>query len=356
MAGAGLLREPVDPPRGRLRTYYDRYAAYLPTGRAHALAEFARAALTPVAGTADVPATIDGDVPDLRFLATTSKGLLLWNGSGYRKLVPGPTFGLTLRGGTAYVFQQTGHFGRVLAVRDWSAGMGVTPVLWGLSRSIHQIDFVDDELFVVDTLRNRVRVYRLPEAGRVLHASEFVRELRVDRKAPPDHYHLNSVYRHGDLLYLMAHNHTVKTGRKSEILVYDAATFAPVRTIPTDGTCCHNVFHDPAGLVFCRSLERTVALGDKDVFRVEGLTRGLAVDANHVLVGVTTIAADPVRRDNDKSSVEVLTRGFTRLGGITTPSCQLRDVRLLTGDLAMSNPPAAQVAPGQPVASTRPAS
>ncbi|WP_416900995.1 hypothetical protein [Micromonospora echinospora] len=31
--------------------------------------------------------------------------------------------------------------------------------LYGLSRWVHQIDFVDDELVVVDTLRNRLLCY-----------------------------------------------------------------------------------------------------------------------------------------------------------------------------------------------------
>nr|BAO20179.1 hypothetical protein [Sphaerisporangium sp. SANK 60911] len=321
---------------------YDSHLAYRAAARWTALLESPRRSSLPPGEDGRVRVSVEGEPPAAPFAVTTSKGLFLWRGDELRHLVPGPTFGLTVGpDGTLYVFQQTGHHGRVLRVRHDEETAKVSTWIWGLSRWVHQIDFVGEHLLVTDTWRNRVLAYRALPGVRRLHASRpdwtlFVGEDSRDGRFSPGYHHVNSVYRHGDLLYVMAHNHSLHTGRESEIW-----TFGPGRGLagvePTRGRCCHNVVLRDGKLMFCRSLEGTLAYDGADVFTTDGFTRGLSVTEDAVLVGVSRFAEDPARRDADGASVEVLDRDFTWRGRIGLYGCQIRDIRSLPYDLGLSN-------------------
>jgi hypothetical protein len=135
----------------------------------------------------------------------------------------------------------------------------------------------------------------------------------------------------------MAHNDSMRTGRESEILVLDTETFHLMRTVPTAGHCCHNIYVNDEHLLFCRSREGTLACNGKDVSHLAGFARGLALDDHHIFVGVSQHAESADRREAAAGRIEVLNREFRSLGRIILPHGQVREIRLLTGDLALSN-------------------
>jgi hypothetical protein len=336
-------RVPPEAPRTRFGAYYDRYADLLGIDRVVGRWELARATDRPPQGVAPGMPYASGDVPaELAFVASTNNGVILWAAGAPRMLSPGRHFGLTLRGGRVYAFQLTGRHGRVVS---FDAGENrpdrIVTHLYGFNRWIHQLDFVDDELVVVDTLRNRLLIYPDVERARRRSCATSHRTIPLtpaDRRGreSPNYRHFNSIYRHGAAIYVMAHNHTFVTGRKSEIWILDRR-YRLQEVLPAGGSCCHNMIMHETGLITCRSLEQTVAVGGHDVFKAAGFTRGAAYDGKWLLIGCSTFAEDFAGRDHDDSKVAVLASDMTVLGHVNFPRSSIRDIRLLTGDRGLSN-------------------
>ncbi|MFI6226375.1 hypothetical protein ACIBCR_03525 [Micromonospora echinospora] len=342
-------RVPPEAPRTRFSARYDRFADAFGADRIVGRWELARALDVPprVPWTA-VPHAV-GDLPaDLSFVTSTSHGIVVWADGRPRMLSPGRHFGLTLRDGRLYAFQITGRHGRIVSfplgpdhVPEPGGGWRMVTHLYGLSRWVHQIDFVDDELVVVDTLRNRLLCYPDVDRRSGRHWSTAHRTVQLtpaDRKgrASPHYRHFNSVYRHGDTIYVVAHNHSAGTGRKSDVWLLDEE-FRLREIVPAGGMCCHNVVIHERGMLVCRSVEQTVALDGVDVLTTEGFGRGLAYDGRHLLVGASLFAEEYADRDHDDGFVDVYSADFTLVGRVVFPRSSIRDIRLLAGDRGLSN-------------------
>ncbi|MBQ1026185.1 hypothetical protein [Micromonospora sp. C95] len=215
--------------------------------------------------------------------------------------------------------------------------------IWGLNRWVHQIDFIDDDLAVVDTLRNRILVYPDIDSLSSRHCSvnrRIIAPAATGRKGrlSPHYRHFNSIYRHGGKIYVVAHNHSIVTGKESEIWVFDSA-WRLLGILKTGGNCCHNVVSHEEGLITNHSLEQTVLLDGREVARVKGFNRGIAYDGEYILIGGSVFAKEYAQRDNDDGYIEVFDRRFEPVGRIVLPRCSMRDVRFLNNDRGLSNHP-----------------
>ncbi|MFD8088567.1 hypothetical protein [Streptomyces malaysiensis] len=283
-----------------------------------------------------VAGEVEGDVGDTPFAVTTSNGLLLWNGRHFERITRGPACGLTVRDGVLWVFQRAGRHGHVLSVHLEGEHFEVVPRIRGLPGDGCCIDFVDDELMVTDPSRNQVLAYRVGDDRPAVHAAHADRSFRLDEQAPRVPLRISALFRYGPLLFVMASKGRGGGFRQSEIWAFDSESRL-VTVVPAGGTHCHDLFFDGEQFVLCRSLERTVVRGPRPVYRAEGFPRGLAVSEDRVLVGVSAYARSRYAREKGAASVEFLDRDFRWRGRITLHHGQIRNVRLLSGDLSTSN-------------------
>ncbi|MFJ4689557.1 hypothetical protein [Streptomyces sp. NPDC088789] len=339
----GFKRVPAQPSRSRYSELYERYADLLSVDRLVGRWEIARFDDTPGDVSKGMRPVVTGEIPHaLEFIATTSRGIVIWRQGGIQGWRRGRFFGITLQEGRAYSFHETGRHGRIVSL-DLESNLGGEMVthIWGLNRWIHQIDFIDDDLVVVDTLRNRFLLYPNVEDLRSRHHSarhQVINPTPRDRKGrrSPHYRTFNSVYRHEDRIYVVAHNHSVVTGRESEVWVFDK-DWALLETLPTGGHCCHNVVSHEDGLVINHSLEQAVTIDGLEVAKTKGFNRGIAYNGEYILIGSSIFAEDHTQRDHDDAFVEVFDRNFKPVGQIVLPQCSLRDVRFLNGDRSLSN-------------------
>nr|QWT72268.1 hypothetical protein [Streptomyces kanamyceticus] len=283
-----------------------------------------------------VAGRVEGEVGDTPFAVTTSHGLLLWNGRHFERITRGPACGLTVRDGALWVFQRAGRHGRVLSVHLAGEDVEVVPRIWGLPGNGYCIDFVDDELMVTDPSRNQVLAYRIGDGGPAVHAAHAARSFCLEDRAARVPLRISALLPHGPLLFVMASKGRGHDSRQSEIWAFDSRARL-VAVVPAGGTHCHDLFFDGEQFVLCRSRERTVVRGPHPVYRADGFPRGLAVGEDRVLVGVSAHARSRHARESGAASVDFLDRDFRWQGRITLRHGQIRNVRLLSDDIATSN-------------------
>jgi len=170
--------------------------------------------------------------------------------------------------------------GEVASYAHDGAVLGRTPrrLLLG-----HQIEWVEDRLLVVDTGRERLSAYA---ADGTLIRDVSLGEHGWDRD--PDGrlgHHFNSVHRSGDRVWVVAHNHD----RPSEVWELTWPALEVVDVHVTSAGWAHNAWEGSLGLVICDSRSgrlHEVRSGETIWAAEEGaITRGLAVSADHLLIG-----------------------------------------------------------------------
>ncbi|UNS95079.1 hypothetical protein MMF93_00330 [Streptomyces tubbatahanensis] len=319
----------------RARRFFHRRLDGLPQRRSPAATEPVHSTIVP-AGYRMVAGEAQGDVTDAPFALTTSQGLLVWNGQHFDHLTRRPAYGLTVRDGVLWIFHRIGRHGQVVTVHRHQEHVEVVPRVWGLPGGEHHIDFVDDELLVTDPVNGRILGYRLDDGIPAVHATRAVRSLGLGERAPRAPVRIGALFRHDQLLLVLADSGQGPGARQSEIWAFDSASRL-VAVVPAGGSQCHNLFFDGEQFVLCRSPERIVARGRQPVYRTDGFPRGLAVGEDRVLVGASALPHALPGRGNGVAHVDVLDRDFVRWGRISLRHGQIQNIRLLSGDLALSN-------------------
>jgi hypothetical protein len=221
----------------------------------------------------------------------------------------------------------------------------------GINSGMHQIDFIDDELYIMDTYNNRCLICS-PLHGYI----EIVREIypegkhKVIRKWEKNsrHMHFNSVYRVGDYVYLLAHNMTVRTGISSKLYMFDRHTMKLVSIIGDAGGSAHNMVVDATGTMYiCDSDHKALLTYDGVGFKKvwvdrpnKTFTRGLAVDDDIIVVGGSKRGGGTVNLHNEfqYGYLFVLDKDYKLLCTIKMKeSGQIHEVRMTGLDYGYSN-------------------
>ncbi len=279
----------------------------------------------------------DQHLKQSKFLVSTKKGFLLLADGQIRHLLAGQFFGISALEQSWYVFQRMSYrSGRVVRFTLTGDGMSdCKQVITKLSPGCHQIDFLDAQLYIMDTYNNRLLVFDRNGSRWSQTAEYYPGGTLSDGRKSPNYAHMNSLWRSGDGdIWLMFHNETLKTGNHSEIVRLDA-NHEIAQRITTDASNAHNVVSIDGKFLYCDSLASTVVHGDQVVYRSEYFTRGLAVTDDLVLVGHSQYGARELR-DELGGSIAVLDRHFNLLQVIPTPG-MVQDIRAASEvDLAMS--------------------
>jgi hypothetical protein len=215
----------------------------------------------------------------------------------------------------------------------------------GSKKGLHQIDIIGGELYIMDTYNNRCVVCGVEDApSSVIYIVYPVGYAKQHYPKNPKHRHFNSVYGHGDNLYLLAHNNTLKSGKFSDIYVYGKDVRSHYKIIEGIGRAAHNIIIDEAGSLYtCDSGEHSLLRYDGDfvttLFRdshFKTFTRGLAMNQDIVVIGGSR------RGNNNKEQNGYLffldRKDYSLLCTVTLIKCgQIHEVRLTGYDLGYSD-------------------
>lgn len=214
------------------------------------------------------------------YLVATKAGLFALADRRAVPLRQGNFYGLTRDGDSLLAFEAFPRIGRGRILRLDPAGRW-SVVVRGLPWGCHQIDVIDGRLWVLDTHHNAIRQFDLD--GRPRGVAHPLGRLRRGRRSP-NYGHMNSLWSDGSRVYILCHNETAKTGRRSEILVCGPGLEVE-RVLPTDAGSAHNLALWQGEPLLCDSLGERVLHGGRELCRIDGFLRGLAIGPSEILVG-----------------------------------------------------------------------
>lgn len=282
----------------------------------------------------------DPNLAGFEHLVATRHGLFAVNRDQHRLVAYGLFYGLTVAGDTIYAFEACGEprektkQGRI--VRFHIAGDAVVAAdvfATGLDNGCHQIDFIHGRLCVIDTYNQQI--VRFPAAG---GAPEMLRPVPcgVDRDWAGGYVHLNSLIARGDEILLMLHNGAEKTGRDSEIGVFDRE-WRLIGREAVAGKGCHNFAILEDGMLLTCGSYAGELLGS-DGLRVKVcdlMTRGLSVDATQIVVGGSTFSERDLR-DDAGGAIHFLDRDYRLQATLPLPAPPMEIRRIDGQDRSLS--------------------
>lgn len=247
------------------------------------------------------PQLLTSSIAGFSHLVASRGAIMMVAEHGFRELVRGQFYGMTVRGGSVYAFEALDPSvtaparGRILrlAIAD-GRFQACSVVAAGFDSGCHQIDFVRSQLCVIDTYQQQIICF-----DEMLAQWDVLKPLppAVGRDWAQGYVHCNSVLGYRGHTYLLLHNGGWITHRPSLLVVVDAAwNLVERRLLPGFG--CHNlVFLEDGSMLLCDSLRGNLISARGLVAEVDSImTRGLSVCSSSVVVGASQFAIRRSRR------------------------------------------------------------
>jgi len=279
-------------------------------------------------------------------MATQSKGLLFYNKGRIHQLFSEKGFyGVSQLKGEHFSFCKKGLHGNIISFQiQGSIAINVRTRIFGLSRGVHQIDFINDDLFVTDTYNNSILIYRDVSTKNNVHWKEYDEILYpngelFDGRQSSNYCHFNSIYKFKNEIFLVAHNETIKTGKASEAYLLSDKSLQVTTKSNLQGSNCHNFYKDSSFTVYLKSLEGVVSVNNEDVIKHKNtLLRGLSVSDDYIIVGGSGIELDRVKRDKTNGYVYIYDYNYKLLLELVIFGTQMQEIRRMQEEeLAYSN-------------------
>jgi hypothetical protein len=237
------------------------------------------------------------NISQFTHIVASREGLFVVNSKSYQRVLRGRFFGTTIKDGAIYCFQSCGKEeadkGRLLKISMSSGKISSIDVIAkGLDDGCHQIDFVGEDLLVVDCYNGRILQIKPGVPGHKAHYPLG----ELSRSVARDEYHMNSLAAHPDgTLWLLLHN-TAK--KHSEVVVLDSQ-FQVVRRFFVDAGSAHNiVFTNDTAEYLIADSSRGRVITSQGVVVDTGLMmlRGISLDEQSCVVGDSFFATRLFRR------------------------------------------------------------
>lgn len=259
----------------------------------------------------------DPDIAGYRWLVASPQGVFAAAPDKVKVAIHGWFFGLCRHGDSIYLFENCSHrgepadMGRLVRV-DVSAGRLAAPMVLarGLHRNCHQLAVIDDLICLVDTANQAI--LRFTMDGRAVDVQ------RPFPPANPDdtsgaYLHLNSIARIGERIALMLHNGKAAPEIPSELAWLDRDwKLCERHSIP--GHSCHDIVEDERGVLWhsaSMSGEIIGSNGARAKITGEMMTRGIAITADAMVVGMSTFGPRHIR-DRLRGGLVILDRNLNR--------------------------------------------
>lgn len=281
------------------------------------------------------------------YLIGTEKGLYILKDSQLFFLLKGRIYGITKKENEIFVYQVINYqrkikFNMDLKSRIIKLNMGKEYniqkkgecLVDNLPIGCHQIDLIDNDLYICDTYHNRILRYNINNDKS--HDSFFpLGKLRNGRNSE-NYAHMNSIFGTDDKIYILCHNSSTKTGKYSNVIVMDRNLEKIIETIDTTYSNAHNIVLYNDKILICDSQECTLNDLREKLFQTEYLTRGLSVSEDNILLGGSDITEREFRIDS-KGYLYFLNHDFDLIESITIPSCVKEIRRIDKRDFSISN-------------------
>lgn len=286
--------------------YYDSYGEKLYLDR---LLGWLEARLNPIKN-CSISLSIEGKLDsELEILVGTSSNGIVYIGKygNKRLLSKNLVYGIckcpTLS--SWYIFQKTGRNGRILRLSISKGRVQKSEiVVYGLSRGIHQIDIIKNKLMMTDTYNNRI--IEIENYSSVYDcywknvSNSYWPNGKLNSGRDSHNYnHFNSIFGFEEDIYLIAHNETLKTGKKSEVYKLDSKLNLLTKET-TNSTNSHNFYKNKEVEIFCASMENSLVVNMQEALNTDSFTRGLSVSDDYTIVGGSSIQAS---RSNRRSGI-----------------------------------------------------
>jgi hypothetical protein len=266
----------------------------------------------------------DPDVSEYSWLVATHRGLFAVSDSKAKTVMHGWFFGICRDGDTFYLFENCGArdpepLDRIVRFRLADGHLLAPSVIAaGLHNNCHQIRMIDGLLCLMDTANQAI--LRFDAGGAPLDVQ------RPFPTADPassrgDYLHINSIARIGQRIAIMLHNGKARPEKQSELAWLDRDWKLRARE-PLPGHSCHDIVEDESGRIWhSASMSGEVIGSDGTRIKVsdELMTRGIAIGAQSVIVGVSTFGPRHVR-ETLNGGVVILDRNFRRRSEIRLPA------------------------------------
>jgi len=165
--------------------------------------------------------------------------------------------------------------------------------------NIHQIDFIEDYLYVMVGGNATVKV---------LDTKDNFKTVDEIKPMKTDYVHMNSVFMHNDIIYMVAHNKTFYSGVPSQLVELDR-NHKVINIRDNQGHTNHNFYTNGEEDLWCNSYGNRIMRNGKTFFKAEknDLLRGLSISDKYIVVGGSTLSPKTVQRIG-KSNIYITDR------------------------------------------------
>lgn len=263
-----------------------------------------------------------------RFLAACQQGVFLYDRGRITRLLRGRYFGMT-RAGTPHTYYITeytrkgrrrgdspdershiyrcrmegGKLQIAEEVRFHRDGRREWPI------KVHQVRWHEGLLWVINTRQNVV--WKAGPTGEILaewtgsrrfaYVPESPREFMSRLRASAEYHHYNSIAFRDGLIYVLAHNGTIKGQTRRSFMVTLDAGLREVDRRRDIGLACHDLFFHGDDLYICNSGEGTLLRNFQPVAHTGYFVRGLARLGSILVMGGSIPRSDPEKRVTSRS-------------------------------------------------------
>lgn len=285
---------------------------------------------------------VDKNPQKIKLLIGSNKGLLYYFNGKLIRLISKSVYGITYFENTYYVLQRTTKSSRILKINLNENSIekpieNIKILVDGLSVGIHQLDIIGDHLYACDTYNNRILSIRL--SGEIIEGIYPSGFLSKNSIKSINYSHYNSIYSDFDKVYLVAHNDSLKSGRSSQIHVFDYNnSWFPIKCEQNIGFSAHNFLIKKSDMYWCDSLNFSLIKNRETVFKLQNqLTRGLAANDDLFILGGSDLAWGK-KRFQTNGSLYFLDREFKIINKIEILGCGgISEIRILGKDYSLSN-------------------
>ena len=146
-----------------------------------------------------------------------------------------------------------------------------------LSKGCHQIINHNSKIYITNTYEDNIIILNMmfKNIGKI--------NLNYDKK----YKHNNSIHIDKTYIYIVCHNETYKTNNLSEICKIKFTDHSDIEVIKTNFSCAHNYLPYKDSFLICDSFNQKVFNGFEEFISLDGFTRGLLIDNEHLIIGVS---------------------------------------------------------------------
>lgn len=281
---------------------------------------------------------------NIKFLiATQSQGLLLYDNGLITKLFQEKGFyGITKFDDYFYAFYKTGMHGNIISFKITNNKANeIKTRIQGLSRGIHQIDFINNDLYLTNTYDNSILVYNNLHNREKLYWKNYNQIIYPNGKLnngrnSSNYNHFNSLFKFKNHLYLIAHNETKKTKKLSEIYTIDSLNNKIKSQI--DGSNCHNIYIDNKTQIYCKSLEGILSINNEDKIQHKNIfTRGLSITNKYIILGGSDIQANRDKRGDTNGYIFIYDSKLNLIQTVIIKNTQIQEIKMVNKEKTFSN-------------------